>query len=68
MLDLVLHCIAHTLTLVATQCDARIGSNSILVFPPCVWSQKFGLALVIFACLNQTRRNAWSGVSIVNLP
>ena len=33
ILDFVLHCVARTLTLVATQCDARIDSDSILVFP-----------------------------------
>ena len=52
-LDLVLRCVAHTLTLVAMQGDVRIYSDSILACPllrPCVWSQQFGLELIIFAC------------------
>ena len=42
-LDVTLCCVAHALTLVATQHDARIDSDFILVFPAlclCVWSQK----------------------------
>ena len=42
-LDVALCCVARALTLVATQRDARIDSDSILAFPvlpPCIWSQK----------------------------
>ena len=45
-LDVVLHCVARALTLVAMQHDTRIESDSILVFPalhPCIWSHKFHL-------------------------
>ena len=71
MLDLTLRCITCALTLVATQRDTRIDSDSILAFPalrPCVWSQNFGLELIIFACHKLMRRNARSSVNIVNQP
>ena len=51
MLDVALCCVVHALTLVATQRDARIDSDSILAFPvlrPCIWFQKIGLGLIIF--------------------
>ena len=50
-LDIVLRCVTCALTLVATLSDARIDSDSILVFPvlhPRVWSYKTGLELIIF--------------------
>ena len=47
MLDLALRRVAHTLTLVTTQCDARIDSDFILALHTCIWSQKIWL---IFAC------------------
>ena len=51
MLDLTLRCVTRVLILVAH--NTRIGSDSIHAFPvfcPCIWSQKFGLELVVFAC------------------
>ena len=71
-LDVVLHCVACTLTLVAMQRDARIESDSILVvFPalcPCVWSCKIGLELIIFAHPKFYRVQRDVLCHVVNLP
>ena len=67
MLDLALCCVAHALTLVAMQCDARIDSESILMFPalhPCL-GPVAKIWLSIFVC---PQGNARSRVNIVNQP
>ena len=63
-------CISHVLTLVTTQCDTRIGSDSIHAFfmlHPCIWSQNFGWEFDVFACHKlDAQRNARSSVNLVN--
>ena len=62
-LDVALHCVGHALTLVTTQCDARIDSDSILTFPalhPCIRSQKE----IFLRVLNLTQRNTTSSVML----